>query len=148
MSESIQQLIKQSKFESSQQKAYVNLIYTFNYFYYKHAELLKPFDLLPQHYNILKIVKGKHPEPTTPSYILEVMLDKKRDLTRLIDKLVVKEYLKRCINPKNKRSIHISITDDGINITKSLEAIARADMNHSLTDDESEELSRLLDKMR
>lgn len=148
MSENIQQLIKQSKFESSTQKAYINLIYTHNYFYYKHCDLFKAYDLLPQHFNVLKIVKGKHPETTTPSYILEVMLDKKRDLTRLIDKLVEKGFLKRCVNPLNKRSILVSITDEGINITRKLEDIARIDMKNNLTEEEAEELSRLLDKMR
>lgn len=148
MSESIQQLIKQSKFESSQHKAYVNLMFTFNYFYYKHCDHLKPYDMLPQHYNVLKIVKGKYPEPTTPSYILEVMLDKKRDLTRLIDKLVEKEYLVRSTNPKNKRSILISITEKGIAITRELEEMVRRDLQHNLTEEESEIFSNLLDKMR
>ena len=104
--------------------------------------------MLPQHYNVLKIVKGKYPEPTTPSYILEVMLDKKRDLTRLIDKLVEKEYLVRSTNPKNKRSILISITEKGLAITRELEEMVRRDLQHNLTEEESEIFSNLLDKMR
>lgn len=78
MGNTIQELIKQSKFESPQQMAYINLYYTYYHFHDLHCSILKPFDLLPQHYNILKIVKGKHPEAVTPGHILEVMLDKKR----------------------------------------------------------------------
>lgn len=148
MNETIQHLIKQSKFESFSQMAYVNLIYTYNYFYQKQSDIFKPYDLLPQHFNVLKIVKGKSPEPTTPSYILEVMLDKKRDLTRLIDKLVSMGYLNRCVNPKNKRSILITITELGITTTKTLEEIFRKDVIHQLSEEDSKQLSDLLDKMR
>jgi DNA-binding MarR family transcriptional regulator len=148
MGESIQKLIKQSKFESAAQKAFINLIFTYNYFYYKQCDFFKPYDLLPQHYNILKIVKGKAPEPTTPSYIIDVMLDKKRDLTRLIDKLVDKGLLNRCINPNNKRSIQITITEEGLTLTRKLEENLRNELTHNLTEDDSEQLSQLLDKMR
>ena len=47
-----------AKFESPQQKAYINLYYTYYHFHNLHSQLLKPYDILPQHYNILKIVKG------------------------------------------------------------------------------------------
>lgn len=148
MGESIQELIKQSKFESPQQKAYINLYYTYYHFHELHCQMLKPYDILPQHYNVLKIIKGKHPEPVTPGHILNVMLDKKRDLTRLVDKLVTLGLLKRCQSEENKRFVHISMTEKGMNLTLKLEQDLKTHITHNLNDEESEMLSDLLDKMR
>lgn len=148
MTKTIQELIKQSKFESPQQMAYINLYYTYYYFHDLHSSMLKPFDILPQHYNILKIVKGKHPEAVTPGHILDVMLDKKRDLTRLVDKLVTMGYLHRCQSAENKRFVHISLTQAGYDLTLQLETELRNSIQHNLNEEESLQLSALLDKMR
>ena len=133
----IQQLIKQSKFESPQQMAYINLLYTYYYFHEKHCALLKPYGILPQHYNVLKIVKGRHPNPVTPSHILDVMLDKKRDLTRLVDKLVDLGLLHRSQSPENKRYIHILLPEAGLELTLKLEADLKTQLVHRLDDKDS-----------
>lgn len=148
MAGTLQELIKQSKFESPQQKAYINLYYTYYHFHNLHSQLLKPYDILPQHYNILKIVKGKYPEPVTPGHILDVMLDKKRDLTRLVDKLVSMKLLERCQSKENKRFVHISLTTKGYELTLKMESEMKNLLLHHLNDEESELLSTLLDKMR
>ncbi|MFN8318789.1 MAG: MarR family transcriptional regulator [Saprospiraceae bacterium] len=148
MAGTLQELIKQSKFESPQQKAYINLYYTYYHFHNLHSQLLKPYDILPQHYNILKIVKGKYPEPVTPGHILDVMLDKKRDLTRLVDKLVSMKFLERCQSKENKRFVHISLTPKGYELTLKMESEMKTLLLHHLNDEESELLSTLLDKMR
>ena len=148
MAGTLQELIKQSKFESPQQKAYINLYYTYYHFHNLHSQLLKPYDILPQHYNILKIVKGKYPEPVTPGHILDVMLDKKRDLPRLVDKLVSMKLLERCQSKENKRFVHISLTPKGYELTLKMESEMKTLLLHHLNDEESELLSTLLDKMR
>jgi DNA-binding MarR family transcriptional regulator len=146
----IQEVIKQSKFESPYLKAFVNLLYTHNYMAHIHIQLFAPYDLLPQHYNVLKIIKGKHPEPVTPKQVLEVALDKGRDLTRLVDKLEEQGLVKRRNSERNKRSIEIMLTDYGLEFTLELEKKVSNWMVDvcNLTDEESETLSALLDKMR
>lgn len=148
MAKTLQELIKQSKFESPQQKAYINMYYTYYHFHNLHSKLLKPYGILPQHYNILKIVKGRYPEPVTPGHILDVMLDKKRDLTRLVDKLVSMKLLERCQSKDNKRFVHISLTQKGYDLTVKMENELKSFIQHNLNDEESELLSKLLDKMR
>ncbi|MFM2395279.1 MAG: hypothetical protein RLZZ546_3262 [Bacteroidota bacterium] len=144
----INSLIKQSKFSSANHKAYVNLMYTYYFFNSKHCALLKEKEILPQHYNILKIIKGKHPEPVTPSHILDVMLDKTRDITRLVDKLEKLGYVSRSQKLSNKRFIEISMTDLGLEKIKELEDVVTNHLTHKLSEEESELLSSLLDKMR
>jgi DNA-binding MarR family transcriptional regulator len=143
----IQELIKASSFQSSGHKAYVNLLYTYYHFYDLHCSLLKDYDLLPQHYNVLRIIKGKYPEAATPSHILEVMLDKKRDLTRIVDKLEKHGFVERNKNEKNKRFVNIKITEKGIETYYKMEKDGLK-LYHNLTEEESEQISHLLDKMR
>lgn len=83
----IQQQIKQPQFKSAKQKAHVNLIYTFNYLSYSMKIVFKEYQIFYQHYNVLKILKGAGGKALCNNDILDVMLDKTRDLTRLIDKL-------------------------------------------------------------
>lgn len=48
----------------------------------KTKNIFKQYDILPLHFSVLKILKGKHPKPISPEYIHEVILDNLRDLTR------------------------------------------------------------------
>ena len=94
-------------------------------------------------------MRGSHPKPVTPGYIKEVMLDKGRDLTRLVDKLVKLNYLERRLCEHNRRKMEITITKTGLDlidvISKDSEPLFKA---QPLTEEESLQLSNLLDKLR
>lgn len=143
-------VIKQASFATSQVKAQINLIYTYNWLRDKHAPIFKKHGILVQHFNVLKIIKGRHPQPAFPGHILEVMLDKKRDLTRLIDKLVSKGLLERRTCSSNRRRVEVFITEAGRAMVQHIEDDLRlVDQQTSyLSDKEAEQLSDLLDKLR
>ena len=103
-----------------------------------------------QHYNVLRIVNGQHPNPVSPGYILEVMLDKGRDLTRLVDKLVNLGLLHRCVQEENRRKVAITITPEGQHLVEEVkDKIYRWLRDHNnLSEKEAEQLNYLLDKMR
>ena len=147
----IEQSIKQSKFESPFQKAVINIIYTANWLRDQQTELFKQHDILPQHYNVLRIVNGKHPKSVSPGDIKEVMLDKGNDVTRLVDKLVKMGLLKRSLCEENRRKIDIHLTDKGVKFLKEISEPMRKQYNNIkkvLSEKEAENLSNLLDKLR
>lgn len=148
----IEKAIRQSAgFKSSHEKAAVNLIYTGSWLRDTQNVLLKRHNILPQHYNVLRILKGKHPEPVSPGTIKEVMLEKNNDITRLLDKLVIKGLVKRQLCPVNRRKMDINITDKGIKLLRDMEAPMKkhlGEMKKRLSEKEAEQLSYLLDKMR
>lgn len=147
----IEKAIKQSKFESPIQKAVINIIYTANWFRDLQSELFKQHDILPQHYNVLRIIKGKHPQSVSPGDIKEVMLDKGTDVTRLVDKLVKRGLVKRSLCEENRRKIDINLTDKGLDFLKTLNDPMRKQYNtikKQLSEKEAELLSDLLDKLR
>jgi len=147
----LEKAIKQSKFESPFQKAVINIIYTANWLRDQQAALFKQYNILPQHYNVLRIIKGKHPEPVAPGDIKEVMLDKGNDVTRLVDKLVKTGLVKRSLCAENRRKIDIQLTDKGLNFLKELNEPMRKQyktIKKQITENEAEILSDLLDKLR
>ncbi len=86
----IEDEIKQDKFKSEYQKLAINLIFTGNWINSKNAELLKPYKLTSQQYNLLRILRGQYPKPVTVNLLIERMLDKMSNASRIVDRLVKK----------------------------------------------------------
>lgn len=142
--------IKQKKFDSQKEKVLVNLLYTTNWIRDNNAKIFKKYKILSQHYNILRIVNGQDPKPVSPGYIIDVMLDKKRDLTRLVDKLVRLGYLNRDVCEYNRRMVDITITPQGKKILEDIKQKLNIwmEQNLDISDQDAEILSRYLDKLR
>lgn len=142
--------IKQSSFRNSFLKAILNLKYTASWYNAIEMNVFKKHGILAQHYNVLSIVKGASPDPVSPGKILEVMIDTGRDLTRLVDKLVKLGLLSRSTCPSNRRRVNINITEEGIKLTATvnLEINTFLDGMSILSNEESKQLSTLLDKLR
>ncbi len=147
----ISEAIKQQKFKSNQDMALINLLYTSNWLKDHQRTFFDNYDLKAQHYNVLRILKGKYPDVSSPGEIKEVMLDKAPDLTRLIDKLIKMRLVDRKVCEKNRRKVDVIITKEGIDylntITGEMEKI-ESGMKNKLTDQEALKLSDLLDKLR
>lgn len=145
----IKEEIKQSSFESNRVMSIINIFYTANWLRDKGQPIYKKHGILSQHYNILRIVKGRSPKPVSPGDIKAVMLDKGRDLTRLIDKLVSLEFLDRKLCEHNRRKMEITITEKGLKIVDAV-SIDNEKMfkQLNLTEAEALQLSNLLDKVR
>lgn len=147
----IENAIKQSSFTSNYHKMLINLMYTGNWLRDEQMKIFKQHDLLPQHFNVLRIIRGSIPGPIAPKEIKEVLIDKAGDLTRLIDKLEKKELVKRNLCPSNRRKMDISITDKGLQLLEVLnepmEAFTRK-IQQNITEDQAANLSDLLDTLR
>ena len=112
--------IRQTKFRNNFMKAILNLKYTSSLYNSKEVEVFKKYGVLAQHFNVMRIVKGAHPDAVSPGKILEVMLDPGRDLTRLVDKLVKLGLLLRSTCPSNRRRVDINITEEGLALTEKI----------------------------
>jgi len=128
----------------------VNLYHTYNWYNDQVNGVFRQYNILSQHFNILKIIQGKSPQPCTAKDIKERIMDKGRDITRFIDKLVSLGYVERNLNPENRREMHISLTQKGKETTQKInqELITRIRELDALTEEESDQLYHLLDKVR
>jgi len=146
----LEEAIKQKRFESPQIKAMLNIMYTSNWLMGEFRDIYKPYGITPQQYNVLRILRGKHPESVNPSEIKEVMLDKNPDITRLCDRLLAMGLIGRSIDAENRRKMNIVITDQGLHMLAQIQPLlgerqalilSRAGLDYGL-------LSDLLDELR
>jgi DNA-binding MarR family transcriptional regulator len=146
----IEAAIKQKKPMQPIQKAIVNLMYTYHWHMERTAAVFKPFDLTPQQYNVLRILRGKHPEAVTVGEVKSVMLDKNPDLTRLGDRLAQKGLIERTMNPDSRREVLLIITTKGVELLERIETVMKKSQPEwqTLADEEALLLSDLLDKLR
>jgi len=102
-------------------KVLLNVMYTQNFVNDKFNEILKPYDLSGEQYNVLRILKGQKGCPTNMCSIQDRMVAKSSNTTRLIDKLLLKELVTRNVCPNNRRKIEVSITEKGLQLLLELD---------------------------
>ena len=145
----IQDEIK-SNFSNEYHKARVNIHFTHNYLSEQLIEIIKPFKLSPTQFNVLRILRGQHPEASSIGLIKERMLDKNSDISRVIDRMLAKKLVvrKECKQDRRQKDIQISqLGLDYLSKTDEQEKELNQKMQH-LTLEEVTLLNQLLDKIR
>ncbi|WP_396210110.1 MarR family winged helix-turn-helix transcriptional regulator [Flavobacterium sp.] len=147
----IEEIIKTTFPMAQEKKALLNVMYTQNVIADKFNELLKPFDLSAEQFNVLRILRGQKGNPVNMYTIQERMIAKTSNTTRLVDKLLAKELVLREICPKNRRKMEITITAKGMELLKQLDPLVEAHeqkFGNNLTEKELTQLNTLLEKFR
>ncbi len=147
---SIETDIKQKKFRSPYQRMGLNLVYTSNWIQYQQMEIFREFDITSQQFNVLRILRGQHPNPIKVSDIADRMLDKNSNTSRLIDKLLLKKLVDRKSCPNDRRAVDVIITEEGLELLKKLDPEVEKweDNMVGITHEEADLISNLLDKLR
>lgn len=146
----IHEAIKQKRFSTLVEQSIVNILYTSSWINTLHAEVLKKYKISLQQYNILRILKGHHPEVASIHMLADRMLDKNSNASRLVEKLRAKGFITRKTCPEDRRRAEISITPLGLETLQmcNAEIFALQENQDRLSADEHEELNQLLNKFR
>jgi DNA-binding MarR family transcriptional regulator len=142
--------IQQKKFSSEYHKMTLNIVYTGNWITSVNADRLRKHQLTPPQFNILRILRGQHPNPATVNLLIERMLDKMSNASRLVDKLKAKGLVERTINKKDRRACDVIISKRGMDLLSKIDKEQEEWENSfsMVTKAEAKELNRLLDKLR
>jgi len=142
--------IKQKKFKSEYQKAGINLKFTVSQMDNDHYQLLKQYDLTAPQFNILRILRGQHPKATTVNDLIDRMLDKASNASRIVEKLRSKGMVERHVNSTDRRAVDVSITSIGLELLSKIDEVE--DQFYfgvgKLNAEEAAILNQLLDKGR
>jgi MarR family transcriptional regulator, 2-MHQ and catechol-resistance regulon repressor len=146
----IEKDIHQEKFTSAKQKAMLNVMFTYGWVVERIRDFLSAEDITHQQYNILRILRGSHPQPLSTLQIRARMLDKMSDTSRIVDRLIVKGLVKKGTCEKDKRLVDVTITDKGQKLLKKLDAHSEhmEGIMANLSEKDAEMLSSLLDRLR
>lgn len=147
----IEEIIKSNSPLPLQKKTVLNIMYTQNLMAEKFGEVLKPFDISAEQFNVLRILRGQKGHPANMSLIQERMLAKTSNTTRLVDKLLLKGLVTREICPENRRKMEVMITEKGLALL--LELDPKVDQHEALyasrmSPEELQQLNDLLEKYR
>lgn len=147
----IEEIIKTTSPLAIEKRTILNIMYTQNLIGEKLNEVLKSYDLSPEQFNVLRILKGQHGKPANMCVIQERMIAKTSNTTRLVDKLLLKELVTREICPDNRRKMEIAITEKGLTLLNEVNPKVDAHealFTQNLTVAELEQLNNLLEKFR
>jgi len=144
------ELKKKRPFESLEQEAALNVLRTNDQFQIRFSRLLRPYDLTPSQYNILRILRGEG----APLPILEIAnrtITVVPGITGLIDRLEKAGFVVRERCAKDRRVIYVALTEKGrktlAELDEPLQELHKKLIGH-LTKPELKELIRLLEKAR
>lgn len=139
----------QSKFNSPQQKAIINIRYTSNFLGNIQTQFMSKFDLSMAQFNILRILRGAKGDINVNT-VKDRMIEKSPNTTRLMDKLIDKGLIHRSRCKEDRRVVYVRITENGLKLLGQIDEHVDVSslINANLTDEEANTLSDLLDKVR
>ena len=150
MGEILKKRLKQNKFSSIEQEGLLNLLITSNYLHSKLDAICSGFKITLAQFNVLRILKGTHPEGYPRGEIIRRMVEPSPDVTRLIDRLIREGFVERFYSAKDRRLSLARITKKGINLLTKINPEVdkfNSDYSSSLTKSEIEMLSSICEKL-
>lgn len=143
--------IKQKKgFKSPYEKLMVNIIYTNSWLHDQQNQLFKTHGITTPQYNVLRILRGQYPEPCTVNTIIERMLDRMSNASRIVDRLEVKKLVARTVCKSDRRAKDVVITEKGLQLLEVVDGEMAMWLNNfdSISIDHVELANETLDAMR
>ncbi|MEZ5365275.1 MAG: MarR family transcriptional regulator [Bryobacterales bacterium] len=152
MAKTLQDEIRQSKpFSSKREEALLGLLRTADLMRRVNNGLLEPFGVTGQQYNVLRILRGAGKDGLPTLEIADRMIEQTPGITRLLDRIEAKGWVKRARCPKDRRQMLCTITATGLALLERTDAPISAlgeKALGSLSDNQVRTLIRLLDNVR
>lgn len=86
------------------------------------GQVLKEENITIQQFNVLRILRGRDGKPASLQDVSKDMLHANSNTTRVVDKLVSKNYVQRIQSPDDRRQIELTITCDGLKLLSRLDS--------------------------
>tara|TARA_B110000046_G_C13010069_1_gene406266 strand:- start:1238 stop:1690 length:453 start_codon:yes stop_codon:yes gene_type:complete len=147
---SISEEIKQKKFGSEYNKLMVNVLFTSSWLNALQSVVFKDHKLTAQQFNSLRILRGQYPEAASVNLLKDRMIDKMSNVSRIVDKLKVKDLVTREPCEHDRRQVDVKITEQGLNVLEEIDVeLVKWEQNlHAISIEEAKMLNVLLDKWR
>ena len=136
-----------STFPNEKVKALINIKYTANWLDTIGNEILNPYKISIQQYNILRILRGAETSITVNT-IKDRMIQKSPNATRLMDKLCDKNLIERIRCENDRRVVYIKISEKGLKLLNTINIDEFDNQMNAITEGEAKLLNKLLDKIR
>jgi MarR family transcriptional regulator, organic hydroperoxide resistance regulator len=144
--------IRQTKpFRTKGQEVLVALLRTADVVRRAISRVLEPYDITPQQYNVLRILRGAGEQGLPTLEIADRMIEQAPGVTRLLDRLEAKGWVRRQRCQEDRRQVLCWLTPVGLELVTRLdEPVESADAEAvaELSPEDQDHLLRLLDAVR
>lgn len=107
-------------FDSLEQEVFLNLWRTYDRLRAHEDALFSQFDLTPQQYNVLRLLRAEHPAAQPTLALADRLVSRSPDITRMLDKLEQRGLIARERPASDRRVVHVAITPGGIELLESI----------------------------
>ncbi|MFN4260160.1 MAG: MarR family winged helix-turn-helix transcriptional regulator [Gemmataceae bacterium] len=104
------------RFDSLEQEVFLNLWRTYDRLRLLEDELFSQFELTPQQYNVLRLLRAEHPGSLPTLTLAHRLVSRAPDITRMVDKLERRGLVARERPADNRRTVRVAITDAGMRL--------------------------------
>lgn len=132
-------------------KTLSNLVYIGYWVNKKNDAFFKQYSLSTQQYHVLRVLRNQNGDVISLSELHNQMIYKMSNTSRLVDKLIEKEYVNRKKSKSNKRKVEISISQNGIQLLEKIDLNIQEhtlSINKNLNRKEALILNELLNKIK
>lgn len=116
---------RSTRFDSLEQEAFLNVWRTYDRLRIEEDRLFERFDLSPQQYNALRILRAAHPRSLPTLKLAEKLVSRAPDITRLLDKLARRGLIERERPETNRRTVEIRLGEAGMRLLDELDGPVR-----------------------
>ncbi len=152
MASKLQAEIRQTRpFASVQQEALLGLLRTADQVRRRITRLLEPHGVTMQQYNVLRILRGAGADGIPTLAIGERLIEETPGMTRLLDRLEAKHFVKRERCPGDRRQVTCRITPAGLKLLRDLDPVVapgNPDILGGATERDLARLIPILDRIR
>jgi DNA-binding MarR family transcriptional regulator len=111
---------REGKMGSAEESAFLDLLRTSDILSRGIVRVLKPTQLSPTQYNVLRILRGSR-QGLTCGEIASRMITRDPDITRLLDRLEKRGLTSRCRETQDRRMVLVRITPEGLRVVARLD---------------------------
>ena len=146
----LEDAISNPKFNSEVHKATINILFTAHWLRTQINANLKPYGLTQEQYNIMRILKGKHPEKMCVKDIAQRMIERSSNVPRILDRLVRKNLIERKQSKQDRRETESVLTQKGLELLQKVNENVKENENKlmNLNEAAAAQLNALLENLR
>jgi DNA-binding MarR family transcriptional regulator len=112
-------------FDSLAQEAFLGLWRTYDRLRMFEDELFGRYGLTPQQYNALRLLRAEHPGTVNTLDLSSRLVSRAPDITRMLDKLEQRGFIRRERPADNRRVVRVGITAAGIALLRKMRSPIR-----------------------
>jgi DNA-binding MarR family transcriptional regulator len=145
------EIVQEAPFSSIQEEALLNLLRTSDCLNRAFHVRTREWGVTSTQYNVLRILRGAHPNGLTCSAIGSRMIAAEPDITRLLSRLKALKLIRQQRDPHDRRVVRTKISETGLDLLRKMDPVIQrfpVELLGHLEDAEVAELIRLLELAR